>query len=421
MLKDIQSQYLKLYNLCLNDMDPLTYKGLFRTVIQLKKNDKAERVAVFRKDYKMIGLILEKFIQKKLKPAERKSLLRELYVVVRNPYSMKAFLGVPNYLHFLNELLSLHSEEDGSDGEIRKIFRRFISFTLFEEELHVFDLISLIEFDSSFKSKDSKVLLSKKEEMPTINESSASDNIYKLLKFIEAAISEFKEQLLKSQAQGANTTELPTSLNEKTLETIHSNKAFILNFTQFIYYYEYFLAKNHKRLEEQEKFICQFTVALFEFMYDTQILLVTYPSLKHVSGDINLGTITKRFENVCYRNGGPFLSILTSIFTVLKNTNTEEKMGLLKCIFTVLALLRSKKSPEGDMKVLFTVAFSSKQQVHKDKNPQGNESTTKKHTVLSVRQSMTPSLIEVQSNEKSPDLLVYKVSFAFRRNIKMMT
>ena len=397
-------------------MEPLTFRALIRTIIQVKKNDKLEKIPVFRKDYKAIGLVFEKFMKRQINLPERKSFLKELHAVLGYRYSLKIFVAVPNYLHLLHDLLNLDPNGDASDGDVRamvqKILRKFISFALFEDDQQrVFDLIALIEFNSySIPSPLKQMeLLSKKDEV--MNDSDLkpfSHNFFKLIKPIEFTLKEYRDRNHKKH--NYEETKINTeSITDKKMENYNTKKSIVPNICQFVFYIEHFLLKAGKNIEQEEVQIVQFTSVLFDFLYDTQILHLISPSMKPIPTEIYPNAIAKRFEGLCHRNGGPLISMLTIIFTVLQNSNIiPEKILLIRCCSIIFGLYRHNRNSE---------AYSSKSAKErlKDSGSSSNPlkdllvNAAKCHPGSEIKKDMNMPLVEAANAEKLPDILTQKV------------
>ena len=89
--------YLKFYNYCLKDIEPLTFAALMGTVVQTRKLEK-KSIPLLKKDARTLGLIIEKFIKREISFSDRKKFLSDLSEALKNRHSMKIFLTVPNYL-----------------------------------------------------------------------------------------------------------------------------------------------------------------------------------------------------------------------------------------------------------------------------------------------------------------------------------
>ena len=413
------TQYLKLYNHCLNEIEPLTYKALSRTIIQVRKNEKLEKILVLRKDLKTIGLVFEKFIKRQFDFPERKTFLRELYSVLRNQYSIKIFIQVPNYLHLLNDLLNLDPNGDASDGDVRatiqKILRKFITFTLLEDDQQrVSDLINLIEFNSLVSTSSQKQIeqVSKKEEDAMDPETKlSSHNFFKLLKPIEFTLKEYKERFQKNDRLEESKSRID-SPNEKATNSF--KKSIIPNILQFMSYFEHFLLKIGKVIEQEEVQIAQFTSGLFDFLHVTQILYLTLPAMKQIPLEIYANILVKKFESICYRNGGPIISMLTILFTVLKNSKIPtEKTGLLKCCGHILGFNYSSRGSEA---FNFKAGVEIKTELKKEANNSANAfknslaSASRNHSSSEVKKYMSLSLVDPTNADKLPDLLLQKVT-----------
>ena len=410
------SQYLKLYNYCLENIEPLTYRALVQTILQTKLNDRQEKVPVLRRDVRMIGLFFEKFIKRQINAPQRKMFLKELYASIRYHYSMKILLCVPNYLNLLNDFLNLDPNEDGADGEVRtiiqKILRRFIIYTLFDEEQRVSSLIALMEFDSFPKQGKSafESNLKKISGGPEPQSQLSNQNFFKLLKPIEVTFRDQKEFIIKSwQQQEENKSDYELITN-KTVEAMQARKTIFLNVSQFVYYYEYFLIKSGKAIEQEESQICQFTSTLVDFLHSTLLLYVVYPPVKQPPSELSSNNLGKRFENLCYRNGGLFISTLTIIFTILHNTKiVTEKIGLLKNVSTILGLNKRRSSPETTQnKTSPSPVYSSKSDIGQNPLKELFIEAAKKYPSNELKQYLITPLLESPNADKLPDLLLQK-------------
>lgn len=416
--RDRYSTYLKLYNYCLNEMEPLTYRAFIRTVVQVRKNERLEKIPVLRKDPKAIGLVFEKFMRRQINFSERKSFLKELYVVLGYRYSMKIFVTVPNYLHLLHDLLNLDPNGDASDGDVRatvqKILRKFINFALFEDDQQrVFDLIALIEFSSysnSIPLRATEQISKRTENLFESDQKTVSQNFFKLLKPIEFTMKEYRE---KSQKKLLEESKMNSEImTEKKLESYNTKKSIVPNICQFVYYLEYFLLKIGATIEQDEVQIVQFISNLFDFLYETQILHLIYPPMKSIPSEINSNVLMKKYESVCHRNGGPLISMLTIIFTVLRNAKIiPEKVGLLKCCAVLLGLQKNDRTSDPNV----SRHGSGMKDKPKDGPPHPLKelmiSAIKRYPGSEVKKDMSTSLVDSANADKLPDLLVQKVIF----------
>lgn len=416
--------YLKLYNHCLKEIEPMTFNALMETILQVRQTEKQEKNFLLRKDSRTIGLVFEKFINRQINLGDRKKFLNELYTVLRSPFNLKIFFTVPNYLNLLHDLLNLDPNDENSDSDIRatvqKILRKFIYHILFlAEQNRVFDLIALIEFDTYLNSRSNKpseqaprrediIMIDNEQKMP-------SNNFFKLLKPIEFTLKEYKEQALKKHWQEESKNESATLLDKSTEVTSSSKKPIIANVTLFVYYYEHFLQKLGRNIEQEEVQILQFTNVLFEFLHFTQILHVTHPPMKPVL-ELNSTNLFKRFEGICHRNGGPLISMLTILFTVLKYSKIlNEKIGLLKCCSIILGLNRGRKNTEelqadspikrkGTSKEI-SLAYNPLRELIAD--------SAKLYPVQEIKKDLSVSLFDPPNADRLPDLLLQKVNLFF--------
>ena len=379
-----------------------------RTIFYPKKTEKNDKYLILKKSPNIIGLIIHKFIKKQINIDERKLFVKELYVCLRNQHCMKIFTMVPNYLHLLHNLLNPDPNSEGADPEIKavvqKLLKRFINYTLFEEEQCVFSLISLLEFETYMNSEKSSGLAIKKDDTPPAKQLAAS-NFLKLFKPIENVLNDCKEQLMKQEERKSG-DEL-----DKQPESAQLKKILLTNIPQFVFYYEYFITKFNKAIPSEESNIYSFTTTLFEFLFSTQMLHLVYPPIKQLPAELNANSLLKKYENTCYRNGGVLISMLSIIFIVLRFTKmAKEKIELLACCNDIFGLGKRRSGSQIGRSKTGQFQTTSKTTIE---NPTVGlkellTDAAKKYPPIEIKQYMNSPLIETTNAEKLPDLLAQK-------------
>ena len=367
----------------------------------------------------MIGLVLTKFIKKQFSFKARVDLMTKLQYMLKITINIKYFLDVPNYLHFLHELININETqvtlEEGYTPDVLReiahaklhIMRAFTYYTLFLED-RAKDLLALFEFDAYLKPVGTS------DQGKTVDSYSttAGMNFFHALPHLEHVLNKIRTQLNKAKAEDNQSDVEDKLLKEK--------KNFLSNISQFLTFYENFV-NNQDRFEQEhlQLKISKFTCLLFDVLYTTNLLYIVSPSVKYAPNELNSVMLARKYDGVCHRNGGLFLSMLTILFAVLKHiTISSEKITILKCLWQLLSLRPSRKGSEGAFMLprLTPVKATSEQVTGSRDTPTGGTLESqftiayKRYKNIDIRQQLTPTIVDYSIQDKSSDILLQKVN-----------
>ena len=335
--------FLKLFNNCLKLNSIQTFKALLRLMIVNYDESRANKTTgQLDEDPRIIGLFLRKFTSKHISYQNKERFLQELRYLMHSDSNIQVLLDAHHILHFLNELINidyqaLHSEEGFTlNAEkdivmlIQKILRKFINFALYTEQ-RIFKLLTLFELNNT-TTKDSA------------SSTLFASNFFKLMRTIEEVLTATKKRIFESPQTGsARFEETKTDLKHQARD-VNSKQAMMGNIAMLVFYYEYIISKLGKNIEQDEVKICQFTLRLFDFTSKLNMLHFDGPNLKSAPFELQPSSYIKRFEGICFRNGGILLSMMTIICTVLKHIKMKDhKLSLLNCCWLLLTLDKSQR------------------------------------------------------------------------------
>lgn len=416
--------FLKLFKISLNNIGQHAFQGLLRVIIK-KPDDltKGKKKKLFEEDSKMIGLILHKFTSKQISLSNKVVFLLELRSLLREASNMRAFLIAPHSLNFINELINLDYSalrlEEGYNKaieqdmgvSIHKILRRFITHTLSSKDC-IFYLISLFEY-TNYSKQDGTV----KENISTTQ--GPAKNFFKMMTEIEYVLNTFKRDLVNapnktnsSKNEGRQGKEESKSEGRSTNESALSElrSSLMENIPILVSYFEYVLSKV-KNFEQDETNIIQFTLNLFDFVHRLKLLFIIYPLIKRAPFDLNSNSLLKRYENVCYRNGGVLMSMIAILFTVLRRAKSKEnKLIILQNYSHILFLNKPELFASQPRKASLSVKQLS-DVVNLQTTDQNLNSHIKAVNSQPTKNTAVISLIDYGTFDKSEEIITSRVKF----------